>query len=42
MRSELHIELDRIFAARNRDDMGPTIAALLLVYEKHPQEPRVL
>ena len=42
MSTELHIELDRIFAARNRDNMGPTIAALLHVYERHPLDPRVL
>lgn len=42
MSTELHIELDRIFAARNRDNMGPTIAALLQIYEKHPLDPRVL
>jgi tetratricopeptide (TPR) repeat protein len=40
--SALDAELDRIFAARNRDDMGPTIAALLPIYEAHPSEPRVL
>jgi len=42
MSNELHIELDRIFAARDRDNMGPTIAALLHVYELHPLDPRVL
>ena len=42
MSIELHIELDRIFAARDRDNMGPTIAALLHVYELHPRDPRVL
>ncbi|WP_277613103.1 hypothetical protein [Cryobacterium cryoconiti] len=26
MSTELHIELDRIVAARDRDNMGPTIA----------------
>ena len=38
----LDAELDRIFDARNRDDMGPTIAALLPIYGSHPSEPRVL
>ena len=42
MNNELHNELDRIFAARNRDDMGPTIAALLPLYEQHPNDARVL
>ena len=42
MSIELHIELDRIFAARDRDNMGPTIAVLLHVYEMHPRDPRVL
>lgn len=35
-------DLDRIFAARNRDDMAPTIAALLPIYEQHPENARVL
>jgi tetratricopeptide (TPR) repeat protein len=39
---ELHNELDRIFSARNRDDMEPTIAALLPLYEQHPHNARVL
>ena len=38
----LHDELDRIFAARDRNDMGPTISALLPILEQHPDEPRVL
>lgn len=42
MSSELHDELDRIFAARDRDDMEPTIAALLPLYEQHPHDARVL
>ena len=42
MSTELHYELDRIFAARDRNSMGPTIAALLAVYEQHPLDPRVL
>jgi tetratricopeptide (TPR) repeat protein len=39
---ELHNELDRISSARNRDDMEPTIAALLPLYEQHPHNARVL
>jgi len=35
-------ELDAIFAARDRDDMAPTIAALLPIYERHPENARVL
>ena len=35
-------DLDRIFAARNRDDMAPTIAALLPIYAQHPENARVL
>lgn len=42
MSIELHAELDRIFEARDRNNMGPTIAALLQVYEQHPLDPRVL
>jgi tetratricopeptide (TPR) repeat protein len=42
MSAELHGELDRIFAARDRKNMGPTIAALLPLYERHPRDPRVL
>ena len=34
--------LDRIFAARNRDDMAPMIAALLPIYAQHPENARVL
>ncbi|MGO4689236.1 tetratricopeptide repeat protein [Glaciibacter sp. 2TAF33] len=39
---ELYNELDRIFAARDRSNMGPTIAALLPLLEQHPHNPRVL
>lgn len=39
---DLYAELDRIFAARDRDDMAPTIAALLPLYERHPDDPRVV
>ncbi|GGE98558.1 tetratricopeptide repeat protein [Mycetocola zhadangensis] len=35
-------ELDQLFAARDRNHMAPTIAALLSIYEQHPQNPRVL
>lgn len=42
MTNNLDDELDRVFAARNRDDMAPTIAALLPLYEQHPRNPRVL
>jgi len=42
MGSELYDELDRILAARDRNNMGPTIAALLPLYERHPHNPRVL
>jgi tetratricopeptide (TPR) repeat protein len=35
-------ELDRIFAARNRDDMQPTIDALLPLHASHPKNARVL
>jgi tetratricopeptide (TPR) repeat protein len=39
---ELYDELDRIFAARDRDDMAPTIAALLPLHDEHPHDARVL
>ncbi|MFG6475605.1 tetratricopeptide repeat protein [Microbacterium sp. P06] len=42
MTDELYDELDRIFAARDRDDMAPTIAALQPIYQKHPRDARVL
>ncbi len=42
MHSDLHNELDRIGAARDRDNMGPTIAALLPLYERHPLDARLL
>ncbi|MDJ0336406.1 tetratricopeptide repeat protein [Salinibacterium sp. G-O1] len=35
-------ELDRIFAARDRENMQPTIEALLRIYASHPQIARVL
>lgn len=42
MTDELYAELDRIFAARNRDDMAPTIAALRPILDQHPHDARVL
>ena len=39
---ELDDELDRIFAARDRADMAPTIAALLPLHDEHPRDARVL
>ncbi|WP_423920690.1 tetratricopeptide repeat protein [Frigoribacterium sp. 2-23] len=42
MTHDLDDRLDRIFAARDRDDMAPTIAALLPILEAHPEEARVL
>ncbi len=35
-------ELDRIFVARDRANMGPTIAALVPIRERHPRNARVL
>lgn len=35
-------ELDRIFAARDRNSMQPTIDALLTILAEHPTDPRVL
>lgn len=35
-------ELDRIFAARDRDNMQPTINALLPIHASHPENARVL
>lgn len=34
--------LGALFAARDRDDMGPTVRALLAVLEDHPDDPHVL
>ncbi|RUR01538.1 tetratricopeptide repeat protein [Labedella endophytica] len=42
MSDALYEELDRIFAARNRDDMAPTIAALRPIVEQYPHDARVL
>lgn len=38
----LNEQLDRIFAARDRDDMQPTIEALRHLEKTHPDDPRVL
>ena len=35
-------ELDRIFTVRDRDNMQPTIDALLAILAKHPADARVL
>lgn len=35
-------QLDKIFAARDRTNMQPTIEALRPLYEGHPENPRVL
>jgi tetratricopeptide (TPR) repeat protein len=40
--SELDDRLDDIVAARDRDDMAPTIAALLQILGEHPGDARVL
>lgn len=42
MSESLDDELDRIFAARDRDDMAPTVAALEEVHARHPEHARVL
>ncbi|WP_445444228.1 tetratricopeptide repeat protein [Clavibacter sp. km3a] len=42
MPETLDAQLDRIVAARDRADMGPTIAALLPLLELHPDDARVL
>lgn len=42
MDARLEDQLDRIVAARDRDDMAPTIAALQEVYREHPYDARVL
>ena len=39
---ELYGQLDQIFAARDRANMAPTIAALLPLLEEHPSDARVL
>lgn len=42
MDTALEAQLDGIFAARDRENMAPTIAALLPICEQHPHDPRVL
>lgn len=42
MTHTLDAQLDSIFASRDRDNMRPTIDALLPLYEKHAENPRVL
>lgn len=42
MSDTLDDELDRIFAARDRDAMAPTIAALEEIHSRHPEHARVL
>jgi tetratricopeptide (TPR) repeat protein len=42
MPDTLEAQLDRIVAARDRDDMRPTIDALLPLHREHPEDPRVL
>jgi tetratricopeptide (TPR) repeat protein len=38
----LDTQLDGIFATRDRDNMRPTIDALLALYEQHSENPRVI
>ncbi|WIB14483.1 tetratricopeptide repeat protein [Curtobacterium sp. MCPF17_050] len=42
MSDAMETQLDAIFAAPNREDMRPTIDALLPIYDEHPENPRVL
>lgn len=42
MSHELYDQLDQIFAARDRANMAPTIAALLPLLKAHPSDARVL
>jgi tetratricopeptide (TPR) repeat protein len=42
MTNALEAQLDSIFAARDREDMAPTIDALLPLHDAHPENPRVL
>ncbi|WP_182524637.1 tetratricopeptide repeat protein [Nocardioides dongkuii] len=39
---DLRATLDEIFAARDREDMAPTIEAFTRVLEQHPNDPAVL
>jgi tetratricopeptide (TPR) repeat protein len=40
--TQLEADLATIFAARDRDDMEPTIRALLAILDEHPEEASVL
>ena len=42
MDETLEDSLNRIFTSRDRNNMGPTITALLPFYEQYPNNPRVL
>lgn len=42
MDESVHAELDAIFAARDRNNMAPTIAAVTAIAAAHPDDPRVL
>lgn len=42
MKEALDEQLDVIFAARDRENMTPTIQTLLPIYKQHPNNPRVL
>ncbi|WP_020098348.1 tetratricopeptide repeat protein [Microbacterium sp. 11MF] len=42
MTDAVYAELDRLLAARDRDDMAPTLAALKVIYDEHPTDARVL
>ena len=42
MAEALDEQLNAIFAARDRENMMPTIQALLTNYKQHPNNPRVL
>ncbi|PZE33335.1 tetratricopeptide repeat protein [Curtobacterium sp. MCPF17_031] len=42
MLDAIEVQLDAIFAARNREDMRPTIEALLPIYDEDPENARVL
>lgn len=40
--NQLEADLATIFAAHDRDDMEPTVRALLAILEEHPEEASVL
>ena len=42
MSDAIEAQLDAIFATRNRENMRPTIDALLPLYDEHPENARVL